>query len=179
VKRIAALGVLIFLVPMFQSAVTPYLSAALCPDLSLLLVMALALCWRSSASGLLLAATSGVAVDLFSGGLAGQHVLLQILTFVLVRVVSVHVNLLGSLPQMLFAALMTAGNALGLMATTAFFSPGTGAGLVAAGLLAVHASVNALVAPLVIWGVARLVGWLSADDAGRRVVRLEPRGWAS
>ena len=178
-KRIAALGALIFLVPMFHSAVGPYLAAELRPDLSLLLVMALALCWRSTAGGLLLAAASGFAVDLFSGGLIGQHALLRILAFGLVRMLSVHVNLQGAVSQMLFAALITAGHALGLAATTAFFSPGAGVGFIGAGALAAHAAVNAVAAPIVGSLVARLVGWLGDEDSGRRVLRLQPRGWAS
>lgn len=178
-KRVVGLGLLVLGVPMIEGGLAPFLPTVARPDLSLLVVLALAFCWRSTAGGLVLAAVSGFAVDLFSGGLMGLHGLLRVLVFTAARVLSLHVNLLGVLAQMLFAGAATAAHAVGVAALTSLFAPGAGHGLVAPGDVALHAGVNALLAPLVTACVSSLVAWLGDDEAGRRALRLEPRSWAA
>lgn len=178
-KRGVGLLLLVLGVPMIEGGLAPFLPTVARPDLSLLVVLALAFCWRSTAGGLVLAAVSGFAVDLFSGGLLGQHALLRVGVFAAARLLSLHVNLLGVLAQTLFAGAATAAHAVGVAALTALFSPGAGLGLVAPGDVALHAGVNALLAPLVTAVVSTLVSWLGDEDAGRRALRLEPRSWAA
>ena len=56
-KRIVALLALGVLAPMVQGAVGTFVPPQYCPDLGLLLVVGLGLCWRSTAGGVLLSAT--------------------------------------------------------------------------------------------------------------------------
>ena len=58
-KRALLFLVLGLFCPMLQGALIAHLPRVLCPDLSLLVVMALALCWRSTAGGLLVAGSAG------------------------------------------------------------------------------------------------------------------------
>jgi rod shape-determining protein MreD len=95
VKRIVGIAILVFVVPMLQGALAPYFPTALRPDLALLVVFGLSLCWRNAATGLLLAALCGFVVDLFSAGLLGQHALLSVVVFGASRLLSVHVSLAG------------------------------------------------------------------------------------
>ena len=177
-KRALALAGLLLAAPMLQGALAPFLPAALRPDLALLVVFAVALCWRNPATGLALVAASGFVVDLLSGGLLGQRALLGLILFVGARMLALRVGLLGPFPQMLFAALLTAAHVLGLAALTAFFAPGSGGSLLQPGPLAAQAAVNALAAPFVVAAVQVLVGWLGGDESGRRVTRLDLRSYA-
>ena len=178
-KRAAGIAILVFAVPMLQGALAPYFPAALRPDLALLVVFGLSLCWRNTATGLVLAAICGFVVDLFSAGLLGQHALLAVLAFAGARALSVHVSLVGAFPRMLFAAALTAAHATGLAVLTAFFTPGAGFGLLRPGILVPQILANALVAPLVTVVVAVVAAWIAGEDAGRRLLRLETRRYAS
>ena len=161
------------LATMLQGAVATFLPARFLPDIGLLLVPGLALSWRSTIGGLLVAAALGYVADLYSGSLMGQLALLRVFCFVVSRVASRQLSLRGPLPQAAFAAFLTAVNAAGLFALTVFF----GAGGVAPPLfgLLVHACVNAICAPLVGLACERLLNFLGDEDAGRRLLRLEPR----
>ena len=57
-KRAAALVGLGMLAPMLQGALSPFLPAGLCPNLGLLVVIGLALSWRSVPGGMLVGASS-------------------------------------------------------------------------------------------------------------------------
>ena len=172
-----ALGVL---TPMFQGALVSHLPRALVPDLSLLVVLALGLHWRSASGGLLVAGIAGFVADLLSGSLRGQHALLHIATFGAARYASVHVNLRGVGPQIVFAAALTAMHGVALGALTAFFSPGVGFGWIDARELPVRAAVNGVAAPLVAALVRAAVSKLGeGESGGRRTLRLEPRSLVS
>ncbi len=177
-RRAIGVALLALLVPMVQGALAPFLPRLLRPDLALLVLVGVSLCWRSTSTGLLLVAACGFGVDLFSGGLLGQHALLGVLVFGAARALSVHVNLLGTLPQMLFVAALSAVHALGLAALASFFTPEAPA-LLGLGDLAPRALANTVLAPVVIAGVAQLVAWMGGDESGRRTLRLEPRSWAA
>lgn len=177
-RRVVGLSLLVLLVPMLQGALAPYLPGPFRPDLSLLVLLGLSLCWRNSVTGMLLVAACGFGVDLFGGGLFGQHALLGVLVFVAARVLSLHMNLLGTLPQMLFVAALTAAHALGLAALSSFFSPAAPA-LLGLGDLVPRALANALLAPVTTAGVVALVGWMGGDESARRTLRLAPRSFAS
>ena len=176
-----ALGLLVLgaLVTMAQGAAAAFLPAYWCPDLRLLLVVAMGLSWRSRAGGVTLALILGYVGDLLSGTLFGQHALLQVLLYGVARAGSGQLNLRGALPQAGFVAFLTAAHATALAASTAFFVPGIAFAFPAAGALAAHATANAVFAPLVTALVAWLVSLLSPDEAGRRLLRLEPRSFGT
>jgi rod shape-determining protein MreD len=171
-------ALLVVAVPMLQGALGPYLPRAFRPDLALLVLLGLSLCWRNSLTGLVLVSACGFVVDLFSGGLLGQHALLGVLVFGAARALSLHVNLIGTPAQMLFVALLTAAHALGLAALASFFTPDAPV-LLGLGELLPRALANAILAPLVTAGVAALVAWMGGEEGGRRPLRLEPRRWAA
>jgi rod shape-determining protein MreD len=179
VKRVLALLVVGTLAAMLQGAVAGFMPARFCPDLGFLIAVAIGLCWRSTAGGLVVAASLGFVADLLSGSLLGQHALLRVLAFGAARLPSRNINLRGPLPQALFVAGLTAANALAVGALTAFFSPGAGFGVAALGDLPVHAGVNAAFAPFVTRATEALLGRLGDEEAGRRLLRLEPRRWAA
>src|SRR5258706_6961607 len=172
-----AIAALVFGVPMLQGALAPFLPTAFRPDLALLVVFALALSWRNTASGLVLASLCGFVVDLFSGALLGQHALLSVFAFVATRALSVHVSMIGVPSQMIGAAALTALHAIGVVGLTTFFMPGTDVALPR--LLAVlpRVGMNALLAPAVHRVVSGLVAWVSGEDLGRRPLRIATRNW--
>ena len=110
-------------------------------------MIALGLCWRSPVGGVCVAAAIGFATDLLSGSLLGQHALLRLAAYAAARVGSRHLNLRGALPQVAFVAGLTAANALALALLTSFFSPGSGAGIVAVRELLPQALANAALRP--------------------------------
>ena len=179
-KRLLAVALLVFGVPMFQGAVlAPFVPSFVRPDLALLVVFGLSLCWRNSATGLGFAAVCGFAVDLFSGGLLGQHALLGVLAFGAARALSIHVSMMGPFPQMIFAGLLTAAHSLAMAGLMSFFTPGSG--LVVWGVTAVapHIAVNAVLAPPAVAVVSRLVAWIAREETGRRPLRIATRRWAA
>ena len=169
--------VIVFGVPMLEGALAPFLPAPFRPDLPLLVVFALALAWRNTASGLVLATVCGFIVDLFSGALQGQHALLSVLASVATRMLSQHVSMIGTLPQMIFAAGLTALHAIGVVGLTTFFTPGADLALLRPGIVLPRGAVNALAAPVVNSLVAVLVGWVSGEEPGRRPLRIATRSW--
>jgi len=180
VKAATGVAILVLAIPMLQGALAPYFPGALRPDLALLVVFGLALCWRNSATGLVLAAASGFAVDLFSAGLLGQHALLSVLVFGASRLLTVHMAMAGAVSRMLFAAVLTVAHAFGLAALTSFFTPGAGFGLLRPSYLGPHVVANALVAPIVTGVVAGIAAWISGEDtSGHRTLRIDTRRWVA
>lgn len=176
-KPALALLLLGLFVPILQGALASLLPRGVCPDLTLLLVIALAVSLRSTAGGVALAAWIGFVSDLLSGSLLGQHALLWLLAFGAARLTSLHVNLRGPFTQMALGAGLTLGTAFGMFALTAFFTQGL-APLATASELFWHTLVNALMAPFVVGLSARLIAKLG-DDGSRRVLRLEPRSFST
>ncbi len=175
-KRGVALVALGLLVPIFQGAVAPFLPRGVCPDLGLLLVIALGVGLRSAAGGVALAAWIGFVSDLLSGSLFGQHALLRILAFGAARLTGGHMNLQGAFTRMALAAGLTVASAFGMVGLSAFFAGS--APVPPGGELLWHTGVNALIAPFVLGLVGRLITKLDGDD-GRRLLRLEPRSYSA
>jgi rod shape-determining protein MreD len=169
--------VIVFGVPMLEGALAPFLPAAFRPDLPLLVVLALALAWRNTATGLVLVSVCGFVVDLFSGALLGQHALLSVIAFVGARVLSQHVSMIGVLPQIVFAAGFTAVHAIGVVGLTTLFTPGADLALLRPGVVLPRVVVNALVAPAVNAVGAALVAWAAGEETGRRPLRIATRSW--
>jgi len=174
VKRALAILVLAFLALVLQGAAARVVPAALCPDLALLLALALGISQRHTAEGVGLAAGIGWLADLLSGSLLGQHMLLRMLAFGAGRVGSRKLNLRGPAPLAVFAAALCVADAYGLYALVLFFA---GAHPPAPPLpleVALQALATGVLAPLVAHGVRRLSQALG-DEEGARLMRLEPR----
>jgi len=167
-----ALGVVALMV---QGVVTQVLPAQLVPDFGLLLVVAIAVCLRGAASGVVLAALLGYATDLLSGSLLGQHALLRMAAYGVARFGSARLNLRGPLPQALFVGLLSVAHAVGLWGLFAFFAADSGTPLLTLRELLLHALVNGIAGPFVTQGVGALLGRLGDDEASQRPLRLEPR----
>lgn len=169
---------IVFGVPILEGALAPFLPAAFRPDLPLLVVFALSLSWRNTATGIVLAASCGFVVDLFSGALRGQHALLSLLAFVAARGLSVHVSMIGALPQIVFAAALTAVHAIGIVGLTTLFTPGADFSVLRPQIVLPRVAVNAIAAPAVNWVVSLLVAWAAGEEMmGRRPLRIATRGW--
>jgi rod shape-determining protein MreD len=179
VKRVVGVVSLLLLAPMLQSALAPYLPAAFRPDLTLLVVLGVALYWRNTGTGLVFAAVCGFVVDLLSGGLLGLHALVAVLVFAGSRALSLQVNLVGAFPRMLFVLALTAVHALVVAGLTAFFTPAAGFHVPPLRTLGPLLFANAVVSPAVIAAVAVCVAWIGGDDAPRRLLRLQTRSWPS
>jgi rod shape-determining protein MreD len=165
---------------MIQSSLAQFFPASLCPDFGLLLVVAIGLCGRSVAGGLLASAFIGFVADLLSGSLMGQHLLLRVLAYAVAKAGCRQVNLKGAGSQFVFVALVTLFDAIVMGGITAFFSPGEGFVSIGGGELFLSAFVNALAAPLVTKLVGILFAHLGDDEGGgRRVMRIETRSWSS
>lgn len=149
------------------------------PDLGLLVVVALGLHWRGATSGLLLAAVLGYATDLLSGSLLGEHALLRLLVYAAARLASRQLNLRGALPLAAFVFVATHAYALGVTALGSLFGIQGAFGWDRAGELALHAGMNALLAPAVSRLTERVLGWAGEDESRRRTLSVEPRRrWA-
>ncbi len=159
-----------------QGALATFLPAAWCPDLGLLFILAVGLCWEGAASGLVIAALLGYAADLLSGSMFGQHALLRLFVFSVAFLTCRQINLRGALPLISFAAAICVVYALGAELLTAFFrgeqvlSPSWLAELLP------HVFVTSLLAPWVTSAVAWLWAWLGDESAGRRSLQLDARG---
>jgi rod shape-determining protein MreD len=143
----------------------------LCPDLGLLVVVAIGLHWDRLSSGFALATCLGYATDVLSGSLLGQHALLRLFSFAAATFGSRQLNLRGAVPLAIFAGGLTLAYGLALHGLGGFFTAGSALPASAFGRMLAHAAVNSLFAPLVSHGV----GWLCAvagEDDGRRGMRL-------
>jgi rod shape-determining protein MreD len=178
-KRGALLLVVGVLALLFQGAVAAEIPARFVPDLGLLMVVAFGVSLRSGVGGVTLAALLGFVTDLLSGSLLGQHALLRMAALAATRLFSGRLNLRGPLPQLIFVTALSVGDAFALWALAAFFSPEAlpGPGI-RNGLLA-HALINGLCAPFVIAATGRLLNLAGREEAGQRLMRLEPRDWTA
>ena len=146
-----------------------------CPDLPLLLVLALGLHWSGWLGGFGIVVALGYVSDFASGSLLGEHALLYLLTFTGTALVSRPLNLRGHSVLVLFGALVTvifAALAVGLtvlLTGSAWPSFGWTADL------GIHAIVNGLLTPLVSAAVAVWMMWLAGDGGVHRPVEIEAR----
>jgi len=144
-----------------------------CPDLLLLATLALGLHWPARVSGLVLAAALGFCADFLSGSLAGQHVLVYLVTFTGTSLLSRPLVLRGPVPLALFAVVVTVVAAAVAWSSSMLLSGverPSGAWLLTLGL---HALVNALLAPGFCAGAAAVLQWLAGESGAYRPVRIE------
>lgn len=166
---ILGLGVLLV-----QGALGSFLPTALCPDLGLLVIVAIGLCLRPI-EGLTLTVLLGYSTDLLSGSLLGQHALLRILAFATTRVANGHLNLLRTVPRIVFVASLTMAYGVGVAAL--IWLCGGRWAIDGAYLrhLVIHSGITALVAPAGIAWVQRVAQHLAPEeDAPARPLRLDP-----
>jgi cell shape-determining protein MreD len=174
-KRVLALLAIGTLAPMIQGAVGTFIPLHYCPDIGLLLVVGLGLCWRSASGGLALSAALGLIADLLSGSLFGQHMLLRIFAFGAARACSQQLNLRGAVPLATFVLALTVVTTLGTGMLTSFFAAGPGVDGVMLRELIPHALINGAFAPPGVWLVERISSWLSEVDAGHQLLQIRPR----
>ena len=174
-KRAIALLALCALAPMVQGVVGRFVPLHLCPDLGLLLVVGLGLCWRSTAGGVVLSAALGLVADLLSGSLLGLHTLLRLFAFGAARSCSQQLNLRGARPLAIFVVALTLANGVGSAVLTSFFMAGPGLEREMLRELIPHALINGVFAPLGVSIVERISSWLGEADAGPQLLPLRPR----
>jgi rod shape-determining protein MreD len=162
-----------------QGSLALLLPPPACPDLGLLVVVALALHWRGELGGLVLAALLGYAADLVSGSLLGEHAFLRLVVYAIARLASRQLNLRGAFPLACFVFAATCAYALGVSALGSLFGAGAPLGLGRAPALAAHAAINAALAPAVSRSVEALLRRAGEDDVRRRPLSVEARRrWA-
>lgn len=174
-KRPLALLVLGIGAMIVQGAVNGFVPPRYTPDLGFLFVVGLGLRWRSASGGLVLAAALGFAADILSGSLMGEHALMRVFVYACARAASRQLNLRGLVPQATFVLGLTLVNAFGIGTLNTFFSAGSGADWAMMRAALPHAAMNALFAPAVSRVVEGLVLALGGDEAGRNLLRLDPR----
>lgn len=157
-----------------QGAVALVLPYPFCPDLGLLVVIAIGLYWGPLPSGLALAAVLGYSADVLSSSLLGQHAMLRLISFAAARLGSRQLNLRGSLPFAVFAGGLTIAYAAALEGQLGFFT-GAPTEVGAFGRTLLHAVVNAFFAPIVAVVVEQACSWGGDDDVARRAVRFDAR----
>lgn len=155
-----------------QGAAALVLPYPFCPDLGLLVVIAIGLYWEPLPSGFALAALLGYSTDVLSGSLLGQHAMLRLVCFAAARLASRQLNLRGALPFAVFAGGLTIAYAAALEAQLAFFT-GAPTEVGAFGRTLLHAVVNAFFAPIVAAVVEQVCSWGGDDDRARRPVRFD------
>lgn len=171
-KRAALLFVLGVAALIVQSALALVLPYPFCPDLGLLVVIAIGLYWEPLPSGFALAAVLGYATDVLSSSLLGQHAMLRLVSFAAARLGGRQLNLRGSIPLAVFAGGLTIAYAAALEGQLAFFT-GAAAEVGAFGRTLGHALVNAFFAPIVATVVEQVCVWSGDDDVSRRSLRFD------
>ncbi|MDP6980890.1 MAG: hypothetical protein QF570_20200 [Myxococcota bacterium] len=179
VKRILAVFILGLLALGVQGGLAMVMPRSLCPDLGLLVVLAIGLHWLEVTPGMFVASALGFAADLLSSAIFGAHALLRVLAFSLTSLARSQMDLRGGAIFALFAGAITILNALGLMLLLRFFTSGE-AGAAAFSVWGVfsgvlpHAAINACLAPavsaVVVWVCDRVEG-----EASRPGIEFEAR----
>jgi rod shape-determining protein MreD len=157
-----------------ESALLAHLPFALVPALSLLFPIAAALL-LGPLPGLLVSAVLGFGADMLSGALLGQHALLRMLEFAVVRAAIGQFDLVRPLPFALFAFGVALADAAGSAALIQFFLGSFEAEARGLGAIALRALATAAAAPLVL-ALARRVATIGGGDGDvRREMRLETK----
>ena len=80
-KRLIAVLVVGLLALGIQGGLSLVIPRELCPDLGLLVVIAIGLHWQQATSGLFVASALGFTADLLSSSIFGGHALMRLLVF--------------------------------------------------------------------------------------------------
>lgn len=160
-----------------QGTLATFLPSVFIPDFVFLTVVGTAIA-VGGASGLLVAALLGYAMDVLGGALLGQNALLLAFAYAATRIANLRLNLLRSVPRAVLVALLTLAYGLGHAGISRLFGGApVDFGWTRLGELLLQAALNALCAPLAVAGVQRVSEFLASDDEpARRSLRVEPRG---
>ena len=175
-KRAVALIAAGLLALVLQGALATLLVPPWCPDLVLLVLIAIALRWEGLAGGLLLAATLGYATDLLSGSLLGQHAILDLFAFSVTLAATRRLNLRGPWPLAFFAACLSLVYGIAMLVITGFFIGGAPLRWGWLGAQLIHAAVSGAFAPAVSAGIGRVADWVGDEESGHRPITLRGRG---
>jgi rod shape-determining protein MreD len=158
-----------------QGGLSMAIPRVLCPDLGLLVVIAIGLHWRDTTSGLFIASALGFIADVLSSSIFGAHALLRVLAYATTALTRSQMDLRSGAALALFAGGMTIFYALGLVSLMRFFG-GAGEGLPWSGFGALfpHIVVNAAVAPLVSGLLVRVCEW-AEGEASRPGLEIDAR----
>ena len=162
-----------------QGAIPFVIPPPWCPDLGMLVVIAVGLYWRHWYSGLLLAVTLGFFADVLSGSLLGTHALVSLAIFVVAWLSSRQLNLRSPVALSIFAVLASLFDVFATLALTSFF---VSVSLSVVGLWAegwIHAAVNALLAVPVASLVAAVISRVDGETGSRQGLLLEREGGLS
>jgi rod shape-determining protein MreD len=176
VKRAIALITVGLVALVLQGALATLLVPPWCPDLALLVLVAIALRWEGVAGGLLLAATLGYATDLLSGSLLGQHAILDLFAFLATLAATRRLNLRGPWPLAFFVACLSMVYGIAMLVITGFFIGGAPLRWGWIGAQLIHAAVSGAFAPAVSSAVGLVAEWVGDDESGHRPIALHRRG---
>ena len=123
--------------------------------------------------GLLLAFALGLGSDMLSGALLGQHAMVRLFEFAIVRIVAGQLDLRRGLPLVVVAALLTAFDAAAFAAQSRLFLGALPFAWSELATWIVRALVTGITAPL-LQGIAARIGDALSEDP-RREMRLETR----
>lgn len=151
-----------------QGALARAVAPPWCPDLSWLVVMAIALRWPGFLSGFVLAAVLGFAMDVVSGSLMGQHALLRLVTYVAAAVASRQLDLSGGIPMALLVFALSLGYGFGVVGTRSLFFGPEPIGVETFALAVAQAFVHMLLVAPVVGLVERIVNRFADEDLARR-----------
>ena len=156
-----------------ESALLAHAPAAIVPAFALLFPMAAALLLGPFA-GLVVCAALGFGADMLSSALFGQHALLRLVEFALVRTIAGQFDLVRPVPFALFAFGLALADAAGSAALIEFFLGAFEADPRALGAVALRGIATAVAAPLVL-AFARRVTSFGGELDPRREMRLETK----
>lgn len=162
-----------------QGGIAMAIPRVLCPDLGLLVVIAIGLHWRETTSGLFFASALGFVADILSSSIFGAHALLRVLTYSATALTRRRMDLRSAAALALFAGVMTIFYALGLIVLMRFFGgPGEGLQWPGIGALFPHVAVNAIFAPLVSAALVRVCEW-AEGEASRPGLQIDAKRTAT
>jgi len=154
-----------------EGAAASFLPALLCPDLALLLVIAMALN-LGGARALLASAALGYAADVLSGAPLGQHALLHVLAFGAASIANHALELRTPLAQAALAGVLTLFNGTLLSVIGAMLGGSFVVDLRFLLQLASQAALSCVFAPLVCALVDAVAARTSEEEPPRRSVPL-------
>lgn len=174
-KRLIAVLVVGLLALGIQGGLSLVIPRELCPDLGLLVVIAIGLHWQQATSGMFVASALGFTADLLSSSIFGGHALMRLLVFSATTVSRRRMDLRSGVAMGLFAGLMTIFYALGLLLLMRFFGADSEwLSRSEIGGLFLHALVNAVCAPGVAALLIRVCDWADGE-ASRPGLEIETR----
>lgn len=163
-KRAAAIFVLGLVALGVQGGMAKLLPRELCPDLGLLVVIAIGLHWQEATRGLFVASALGFAADFLSSSIFGAHALLRVLAYAMTAVGRSQMDLRGGVALGLFAGGVTIAYGVALLALMSLVG-GAGGESAWSGIGAMfpHALITAIAAPPISNLVSRVSEWADGE----------------